>query len=227
MPADPQSWPALRTWLIVTTIVATVAFGAVTAVVVAAPGGTALDHRLAERLMAAVLASPPLEALGRVLDLVGGNVGGIAVVAVMSVVLAVRSHRLLAAYLLASAVGGVLVCTAVKSLVDRPRPPTVGQLIHESTSSYPSGHATAGITVWVALGLVALVALRPGVRWWVAAPLVVLGPLVGVSRVAMGVHWPTDVLGGWALGSAWTSAVALVVVLVAMRRSGPSVLPPD
>jgi undecaprenyl-diphosphatase len=219
-PDDPRAWPALRRWLATTMLLAAAAFAVVTAFALAAPEGTRIDLWLAPRLVDAVLASPALESVGRVLDLVGGDTGGVTVTVVVAVLLATRRHRLLAGYLLASAIGGVLLCTAVKYAVDRPRPSTVGLLISESTPSYPSGHATAGITVWVALGLVCLVVVRPGVRWWAAAPLIVFGPLVGISRVAMGVHWPTDVIGGWALGSAWTSAVALGVVILAMRSSG-------
>jgi undecaprenyl-diphosphatase len=219
--SDPHAWPRLRRVLAVTAPLATLAFVVVTALVLAAPEGTALDLWLAPRLVDLVLASPALEALGRLIDVFGGNVGGVTAVVVVSIVLVLTRHRLLAAYLLASGIGGVVLCTTVKYLVDRPRPPTLGLLLDESTPSYPSGHATSGITVWVALGVVALVALGPRVRWWVAVPLFVLGPVVGISRVAMGVHWPTDVLGGWALGSAWTSVAALVVVVVAMRRFGP------
>ena len=182
-------------------------------------GGTGFDTTVAARLFAATDGSPALSALGRLLDILGGNLVSVVLVLAVTGVLLSRKHRHLAGYVFASALGGVLVSKFVKSIIDRPRPPTVGTLISESTSSFPSGHATSGITTFVALAVVALVALRPGVRWWVAVPLATLGVVIGVSRVALGVHWPTDILGGWALGVAWTSAVALVVVLAVERRS--------
>jgi undecaprenyl-diphosphatase len=167
------------------------------------------------------LDSPSVASIGRALDIIGGDVVALLAVAIVSTVLVLHRHRLLAAYLVVSALG-FLVNTGVKMLVDRPRPPTVGLLLQESTWSYPSGHATSGITVVAALGVVALVALHSRWRWAVAVPLFVLAPLIGVSRVVMGVHWPTDVLGGWALGTAWTSTVALGIVLVALRSARPA-----
>jgi undecaprenyl-diphosphatase len=202
----------------ITMAVAWPLFLALTIIVVSHPAGTTLDLWLAPDAFDAAATHPLIDGVGKVLDVVGGNVSCIVIVCGVAVTLAARRRRALAAYVLASALGGVLLSSLVKALVDRPRPPTVGLLLQEVTWSYPSGHATAGITVFVALGLVSLVVLRDPWRWWVAVPLFVLGPLEGVSRVVMGVHWPTDVLGGWALGSAWTATAALALLLVQRSR---------
>jgi membrane-associated phospholipid phosphatase len=209
----------LRPWLTTVAVLAWIAFAGITLVVVAHPEGTALDLALAPPLTQIAQDGTSIALLGRALDVIGGDVVAVLTVAVVATVLVLHRHRLLATYLVVSALG-FLVNTGVKLLVDRPRPPTVGLLLQESTWSYPSGHATSGITVVAALGVVALVALRSRWRWGVALPLFVLAPLIGVSRVVMGVHWPTDVLGGWALGTAWTTTVALAIVLDEHRRHG-------
>jgi membrane-associated phospholipid phosphatase len=200
-------------------VLAWIGFAVLTVEVVRNPAGTTLDLWLAPRAFDVAVTDPWVAGLGRFLDVLGGNLVSVVIVLWVSLGLFTRQHRVLAGYLLASAVGGVLISTLVKTVLDRPRPLSVGTLLSESTSSYPSGHATSGITVFVALGVVALAALSPRWRWWVAAPLFVLGPVIGLSRVVIGVHWPTDVLGGWALGIAWTSTAAIGALLVARSRS--------
>lgn len=194
-----------------------VGFAILTVIVVRNPAGTPFDLWLGSVLVDAAESSASLAGAGRFLDVLGGNLVAGLLSAVVVVALVTAHRRWLAAYLAASAVGGLLLSSLVKGVVDRPRPPTVGIFLNEATSSYPSGHATSGITVFVALGLVAFIALKPPLRWWVAAPLFVLGPLIGISRAVLGVHWPTDVLGGWALGVAWTSTAAAIVLTVAFR----------
>jgi len=208
-----------RRALVMILVVSATAFATLAVIVARALAGTSADKTIARWLFGATDGSSALSAVARLLDLLGGNLFSIALILATTFVLAARRHRYLAAYLFASALGGVLVSTFVKAFVDRPRPPTVGTLIAESTSSFPSGHATSSVATFGALAVVCLVVLRPGVRWWAAGALIGLGLAIGVSRVAVGVHWPTDVLAGWAPGSAWTSAVALIVVQVAMGRS--------
>jgi membrane-associated phospholipid phosphatase len=208
-----------RTVLASLVIVSLAAFAVLTAVVASHLAGTSLDLRLEPWLFDLTRGSSILTALGRLLNIVGGDLVSIVIVTFVAVTLLVHRHRLLTAYLVVSAIGGVLLTTLVKGFVDQPRPPTMGILLYESTSSYPSGHATSGITTYVALAVVALVTQRREIRWWLAMPVASLGVLIGISRVALGVHWPTDVMAGWALGTAWTSLVALVIVLVVLRRA--------
>jgi membrane-associated phospholipid phosphatase len=209
-------------------------FAALTWIVVAATNGvTAFDLDLDSAIHSAAVANPWMVDLSLVLQLVGGILfSGIVVATVLVILLGAGGLRRpfgvrtwTAAFLALSVAGGSLANTVVKSVVGRSRPPWNGMWSYEPTSSYPSAHAQGGITVWVALALVVLITVPGRVRWFVAVPLLILGPAIGVSRTALGVHWPSDVLGGWALGGAWLAASAAVVTLVAaevVRRRSES-----
>ncbi|HSP81866.1 MAG TPA: phosphatase PAP2 family protein [Myxococcaceae bacterium] len=114
-----------------------------------------------------------------------------------------------------STVGGVLVNVLLKRVLDRPRPTVVPQLTWVATESFPSGHAMLSATVY--LTMAALLAQLTDRRWLKAYLLGVALTatlLVGLTRVYLGVHYPTDVLGGWLAGVAWALLSALVVRVV-------------
>jgi undecaprenyl-diphosphatase len=196
-------------------------------------GVTPFDDALGSAIHSVARAQPWLVDVSLVLDVVGGGRFATVVVAVVVVVLlasggarrpwGVRTYA--AGFLVVSAAGGSLINSSVKQAVERPRPPWNGLWLYEGSFSFPSGHSQSGLTVWVALALVALVVLTGWLRWAVAAPLLVLGVAIGVSRTAVGVHWPTDVLGGWAMGGAWMLGSAAVVIAAhsrwAARSRGP------
>jgi undecaprenyl-diphosphatase len=110
-----------------------------------------------------------------------------------------------AALLVVAAVGGgMLLSTLLKMGFDRPRPDLVphGTLVY--TASFPSGHATLSAVAYLTLGaLLARVQPRLVLKLYLLGLAILLTVSVGVSRVYLGVHWPTDVLAGWALGAAW------------------------
>ncbi len=125
--------------------------------------------------------------------------------------LLVLRARLAAQLLAASVVSGTLAMSAFKTLFGRARPdPALADAVVAGLS-YPSGHASLSAIVFLSVG--ALVATRrpPGVeRWLVMALAFLLALLIGVSRVVLGAHWATDVLGGWAFGAGWALAWLLV-----------------
>jgi undecaprenyl-diphosphatase len=99
---------------------------------------------------------------------------------------------------------GQLLSTALKLFFERARPDLVPHGTFVYTSSFPSGHSTMSAVVYLTLGaLLARIESRRRVRIYLVALGAVLTFLVGVSRVYLGVHWPTDVLGGWTIGAAW------------------------
>jgi undecaprenyl-diphosphatase len=109
-----------------------------------------------------------------------------------------------AAFGLFATFGGLLISTALKRFFDRPRPGAVTHLSYVYTSSFPSGHSMLSATVYLTLGRL-LMRFQPKRRLkiyylFVATMLTVL---VGISRVYMGVHYPTDVLAGWTAGLVW------------------------
>ena len=120
---------------------------------------------------------------------------------------------------LLSTLSGLLVSTLLKSLFDRARPQFVPHLSMVFTSSFPSGHSMLSATVFLTLGaLLGRFVDERHLKAYFLLLAVILTTIVGLSRVYLGVHYPTDVLAGWAAGLAW----ALICWLVArsLQRRG-------
>ena len=124
---------------------------------------------------------------------------------------------------LSTLAGAQVLIEVLKRLVGRPRPGTALALVDSHGFAFPSGHALAAAAVW---GLVAVLCGRWARRGAARAAAVtaagVLALVAGGSRVYLGVHWPTDVLGGWALGAAWG---AVVVTASGEGREAPAAGP--
>lgn len=125
-----------------------------------------------------------------------------------------------ALFVLVSVSGGALLSTGLKTVYARPRPDLVDHLDITHTASFPSGHATISTLTYLTLGaLLAQIVPRRGFRIFVLAAAVFLAILIGVTRIYLGVHWPTDVAAGWALGTAWASLSFIVLTLLQMKRA--------
>lgn len=110
-----------------------------------------------------------------------------------------------------STIGAAVIFNLDKLLVGRPRPP-VGHLEAGVHSSFPSGHATLSAALYVALLIVFLSGRRRGGRALAAAVATALiVAAIATARVYLGVHYPTDVVAGVALGAAWAIVVAVVL----------------
>jgi len=121
---------------------------------------------------------------------------------------------------------GVLLSQTMKWAYARPRPELVPHGAEVYTASFPSGHAMMSAIVYLTLGaLLARTQSGRGVKIYILSVAVILTVLVGVSRVYLGVHWPTDVLAGWSLGGVWALMCWLVMVWLQTRgqvEDGPA-----
>jgi undecaprenyl-diphosphatase len=120
-----------------------------------------------------------------------------------------------ALFVIIAVAGGAALETLLKLDFARPRPELVSQLVDVHSFSFPSGHATMATITYLTLGvLLAGVQERRRIKFYLLAVSIVLAIIVGISRVYLGVHWPTDVLAGWCLGAAWALACWLTATLL-------------
>jgi undecaprenyl-diphosphatase len=120
---------------------------------------------------------------------------------------------------LGSTVSGAVLNSVLKAFFARPRPTVVPHLTEAGAPSFPSGHAMLSAIVYLTLGaLLAQLTERRWVKAYVLGVAVMLTFLVGLTRVFLGVHYLTDVLGGWMAGLAWAVFTALLA-RAAKRRS--------
>jgi undecaprenyl-diphosphatase len=110
-----------------------------------------------------------------------------------------------AAWLILFAVaGGAAVTQTIKTLAERERPQIVPHLMQVTSKSFPSGHSMMSSTVYLTLGvLLGQTMARRREKAYLIGAAMLLTVLVGLSRVYLGVHYPTDVLAGWSAGVAW------------------------
>ncbi len=134
--------------------------------------------------------------------------GGVAIItlttlAVLGFLLFVGRKRTAAIVLLAT-VGAMGVSSGLKELVDRQRPDLVTHGTQVYTASFPSAHSMQSAATYLTMGaLLAQVQKRRRVKAFILSIALITTFLVGMSRIYLGVHWPTDVLGGWAAGAGW------------------------
>jgi len=154
-----------------------------------------------------------LSEVARDITALGGNTVLTGVTLGVAFYLALAGRRAGALLVLCSVGGGAALSTALKLGFDRPRPDLVPHGVDVYLASFPSGHAMLSAVTYLTLGAI-LARVQPGwtLRLYVLALAALVSLLVGLSRVYLGVHWPTDVLGGWSAGAGW----ALLCWLVAL-----------
>jgi undecaprenyl-diphosphatase len=153
------------------------------------------------------------------------GLGGMGVLGLLTVAtlgyLWLMGLRRAAVYLLLAIVGGLLVSLALKAGFHRPRPDLISHGSMVYTSSFPSGHSMLSATIYLTGGaMLALWHRRRSVRLFILACAVLATLLVGVSRVYLGVHWPSDVLAGWAGGAAWAALCWLLARRLQLHGQG-------
>ncbi|MFV0442659.1 MAG: phosphatase PAP2 family protein [Planctomycetaceae bacterium] len=126
--------------------------------------------------------------------------------------------------LIAAVVGGFILSNTLKWIVDRPRPNLVPKESYVYTSSFPSGHSMLAASTYLTIGaLLARMHAGAATKAYFIILATLLTVAVGISRVYLGVHWPTDVLAGWTIGGCW----ALICWIVAGGLQNSGRLEPD
>lgn len=162
------------------------------------------DNR-AIRWFAAHRGPQALQDVGRDLTALGGVTVLTLVTAAVVGFLLISRKRGAAILMVVAVVGGLTISSVIKHLVNRPRPPRQYQAAYVFTASFPSGHSMLSAVTYLTLGaLLAQVIQRRLLKLYVILIAVLVTFLVGLSRVYLGVHWPTDVLAGWTGGLVWS-----------------------
>jgi undecaprenyl-diphosphatase len=147
-----------------------------------------------------------------------GSTGAVTVVAMLTLLVGVLIGPWLHGMIGAAAIGLASAGNeALKAVIARARPDLLDPIVNERGFSFPSGHSALGMAAWGILGVLVMRSRLPlGVRRGIVAAIAVLIVLIGLSRIWLGVHYPTDVLAGWTAG-------AVIVLLYARltRRVSP------
>jgi undecaprenyl-diphosphatase len=141
----------------------------------------------------------------------GASAVPVAIVTVSAIAVLLYLSRYREALFVGAVVAiGTGIDAVAKQVTARPRPPVANALIELPTSySFPSGHTIAALLLWTCIAVaVWRTTTRVGVRWGVLVVGLALAVLTGISRVYLGVHWPSDILASWLLGVAWLSVCA-------------------
>ena len=134
--------------------------------------------------------------------------------------LALDGKRHMALFVFGSLVGGFIASTSLKDLFVRPRPDLVPRSAYSSGASFPSGHSMMSAITYLTLGaLLARSQERKRLKAYFFLVAALLTFMVGVSRVYLGVHWPTDVLAGWVAGAVWALLCWLAARWLQSRRA--------
>ncbi|MET8796502.1 phosphatase PAP2 family protein [Nocardia sp. NPDC004568] len=167
------------------------------------------DQAVADRVTAVLAEHSVLRDIVMAVTEFGATLTLVGVLAVGVVWLLLRRLPRLAVLVVLTGAGGLILNPVVKELVARLRP-VVGTPVHHTDGwSFPSGHAMSSLVCYGILLLVFAPVLHTKARRVVSVCAVLLVAAVGLSRVALGVHYLTDVLAGWLLGSLWLAAVTV------------------
>jgi undecaprenyl-diphosphatase len=170
------------------------------------------------------LGPPALLDAARDITALGGPPLLMLLTAAVSLFLALDGKKHMALFVCASVGSGLLLSNLLKNSFDRARPDIVPHEVYASSSSFPSGHSMLSALTYLTLG--AILARAHDSKLLKAYFLLIavfLTVLIGVTRVYLGVHWPTDVLAGWTAGAVW----ALLCWLLARRLQRRHALEPE
>jgi undecaprenyl-diphosphatase len=138
----------------------------------------------------------------------------------VSLFLALDGKKHMALFVCGSIGSGLLVSNLLKNSFDRPRPDIVPHEVYAASYSFPSGHSMLSALTYLTLGaILARAHQRKLLKAYFLLTAVFLTVLIGVTRVYLGVHWPTDVLAGWTAGAVWALLCWLLARWLQRRRT--------
>jgi undecaprenyl-diphosphatase len=179
------------------------------------------DHHAAAWLNSLVAGYPAVVRVIKAVTWLGSSGVLWTLTGAAAVVLAIRRRWRLAIYLLVTGAGALTLDPVLKSLVGRLRPVVAHPIAHGTGDSFPSGHALGSIVCYGALFLVFLPAVRGTWRRVFTAVIAALIAAIGISRLLLGVHYLSDVLGAWALGITWLGLTAFAFELFRQATGEP------
>jgi undecaprenyl-diphosphatase len=161
---------------------------------------------------------PWVEEMARDVSALGGFTWITFATVVIAIYLWIDDKTRMAVLLFAATASGALLSLILKSVFARPRPDLVPHLSQVFTSSFPSGHSMIAAVVYLTMGsLLASVISNRTLKVYVLAIAVMLTTAVGLSRIYLGVHYPTDVLAGWLAGLVWALFCWIVARVLQVR----------
>jgi undecaprenyl-diphosphatase len=179
------------------------------------------DHGAAASINSLVAGSATLVSVVKAVTFLGSNGVLWTVIVAATVILAIRRRWRLAAYLLVTGAGALTLDPVLKSLVGRLRPVVAHPIAHGTGDSFPSGHSLGSIVCYGAILLVFLPAARGRWRTAFVAVIGTLIALIGISRILLGVHYLSDVVGAWAIGITWLGVTSLAFELTRSAAGQP------
>jgi undecaprenyl-diphosphatase len=179
------------------------------------------DHGAASWLNGLISGHAPLVTAVKAVTWLGSDGVLWTVVGATAIVLAFRRRWRLAIYLLVTGAGALVLDQVLKSLVGRLRPVVAHPIAHGTGNSFPSGHSLGSIVCYGAVLLVFLPAARGRWRSTFTGVIVALVALIGISRILLGVHYLSDVAGGWAVGITWLGLTAFAFELTRLATGLP------
>lgn len=156
------------------------------------------------------LDSTPADIVFRGATIIGSDIVIWPVIAVLFGVCWWQGRRAIAWILIGEAIAEIAMNNLLKALFTRPRPTLFDKIGLPASWSFPSGHAMSAMAIWGGIAAV-LVALAPARKPLIVPLAALLVVLIGTSRVYLGVHWPSDVLGGWLAGTPFLVAAVYLL----------------
>ena len=164
--------------------------------------------------------SPLFQQAARDITALGSSVVLGLITAIVCGFLALGGKTHMAVFVCVSVTGGLTASSLLKEVFQRPRPDLVPYAIYVSGTSFPSGHSMMSAVTFLTLGaLLARSQKRKRLKAYFLLLATLLTVMVGLSRIYLGVHWPTDVLAGWTAGAVWALLCWLAARWLQSRRA--------